>query len=256
MESEKMFAPTPFKILFVQLLAWIGIPVLLWYGSWVHIIGAVLMYTLYGGAGVSLTFHRILSHAAFKLNPVLRKIMITIASFANVGSPITWVAVHRAHHRFVDTERDPHSPHHMPFWYMMFGTMYSQVSVKFTVDLLRDPFCRFIHKYYFAVQLPWIVLLFLLGGWKAVLAFHLVPGGMTWLGGSLVNYLNHLHGYKPFDGQGTSTNNLITGFLVFGEGWHNMHHAKPTTPTTKLNWWEFDLVYQIGRLIGTPRGKR
>lgn len=97
------------------------------------------------------------------------------------------------------------------------------------------------------------MLLFLLGGWQFVLAFHLVPGGLTWLGGSLVNYLNHLSGYKPFDGQGTSTNNFVTGYLVFGEGWHNAHHAAPTHPTTSVRWWEFDPLFWVGCLLGKPR---
>jgi len=248
-----LFSPTPLRILLVQLFSWIGIVALVIFGDWQYICAGILMYVLYGGAGVALTFHRILSHGAFKLKPLTRKIMILIGSFANVGSAITWVAVHRAHHRFADTPRDPHSPQHMSFIYMMFGTMYSKVQAKYSVDLMRDPWARFVHNYYFALQVPWILLLAFLGGWQAVLAFHFVPGGLTWLGGSLVNYLNHLHGYKPFDNQGTSTNNLVTGYLVFGEGWHNVHHAAPTKPTTKLNWWEFDLLYHIGCLIGKPR---
>lgn len=246
-------APTAHRILAVQLAAWLSIPILAIYGEWYWLLAAFGMYFLYGGVGVALTFHRILSHAAFKLKPSVRKALIVLASFANVGSPITWVAVHRAHHRYTDTPRDPHSPHHSPWWYMMFGTMFAHVSVKFSVDLLRDPFCLFVHRWYFALQLPWIALLFVLGGWKAVLALHLVPGGLTWLGGSLVNYLNHLSGYKPFDNQGTSTNNLITGFLVFGEGWHNAHHASPTRPTTSVRWWEFDPLYWAGRLLGKAR---
>lgn len=248
-----MFAPTPLRIFIVQLISWLSIPVLLIWGTWPFMVAAVLMYILYGGAGVALTFHRILSHRAFKLKPVVRKIMIVIASFANVGSAITWVAVHRAHHRYADTSKDPHSPHHMPWYYMMFGTMYSKAHPKFAIDLLRDPFCKFMHKWYYAVQIPYVILLAVLGGWQAVLAFHFIPGALTWIGGSAVNYLNHTSGYKPFDDQGTSTNHPLTGYLVFGEGWHNVHHANPTKPTTSLNWWEFDLLYWIGCLIGTRR---
>lgn len=248
-----MFAPTPLRIFIVQLLGWISIPLLLVYGSWQYIVAALLMYVLYGGAGVALTFHRILSHGAFRLKPLMRKVMITIASFANVGSAITWVAVHRAHHKFTDTIRDPHSPHHLPWYVMMFGTMWSKAHPKYAVDLMRDPYCKFMHQYYYALQIPYVILLAVLGGWQAVAAFHLVPGALTWLGGSGVNYLNHMSGYKPFDNQGTSTNHPLTGYLVFGEGWHNKHHASPTSPTTRVNWWEFDLLYWIGRTIGKAR---
>lgn len=223
-------------------------------GDWQFILSALVMYVLYGALGVALTFHRILAHGAFKLNPFMRKVLITIGSFANVGSAITWVAVHRAHHRFTDTVNDPHSPHHKSFWYMLFGTMYSKVHPKYSINLMRDGYCRFLHNWYFAVQLPYVIALFMLGGWQAALAFHFVPGGLTWLGGSLVNYVNHLHGYKTSTTlKGTSTNNLFTGFLVFGEGWHSEHHATPTKPTTKVNWWEFDLVFHLGKLVGKVR---
>lgn len=248
-----MFSPSPFKIFLIQLFSWISILAFLYLASWGWIAVSVLFYILYAGAGVALTFHRILSHGAFKVKPIVRKTLITIASFANVGSPITWVAVHRAHHRHCDTDKDPHSPQFMSFWYMMFGTMYSKVHLKYVVDLMRDPFCQFIHRYYFALQLPWILLLYFLGGPVAVFACHIVPGGLTWLAGSLVNYLNHIKGYVSNTTNDTSKNNLVTGFLVMGEGWHNNHHANPTKPTTKVHWWEFDLLYWIGSLVGKPR---
>lgn len=251
--TEVSFAPTPHRILAVQVLCWCSILALVLLSSWQWMVAAALMYVVYGGLGISLTFHRILSHGAFKLKPLVRKTLITLASFANVGSPITWVAVHRAHHRYVDTAKDPHSPQFYPWWYMLFGTMFSKVHPKFAVDLLRDPFCRFIHQYYFALQVPWAVVLWLLGGWEAVAALHLAPAGLTWLGGSTVNYLNHLAGYQPYGHVGTSTNNLLTGFLVMGEGWHNAHHAFPTKATTRTKWWEFDLVFWLGRLVGQPR---
>lgn len=248
------FSPTPRKIFTVQLLSWLAI---IWFYStvsWPWILLSIVFYILYAGAGVALTFHRILSHGAFRVRPLMRKALIVLASYANVGSPITWVAVHRAHHRHCDTPKDPHSPQHMSWYYMLFGTMWSPVQLKYVAkDLLRDPFCAFVHHYYFAIQLPWVWFLLSAGGLKAVLACHIVPGGLTWLAGSLVNYLNHINGYVTNPVDDTSTNNPVTGFLVMGEGWHNNHHAHPTAPTTKQNWWEFDLLYHIGCLVGTPR---
>jgi fatty-acid desaturase len=249
-----MFSPSPLKIFLVQLFSWISIVTFVYYASWPWIVLSILFYIIYAGAGVGLGFHRVLSHSSFKVNSIIRKILLVIGSFANVGSPITWVAVHRAHHRYCDTEKDPHSPKFMSFWYMMFGTMYSKVNIKFSIDLMRDPFCQFLHTYYYLLQVPWILFLFLIGGIPAVLACHIIPGGMTWLAGSLVNYLNHVKGYVDNETKDLSKNNLITGFLVMGEGWHNNHHFRPTSATTKGNWWEFDLIYWIGRLVGKPRG--
>jgi stearoyl-CoA desaturase (delta-9 desaturase) len=84
----------------------------------------------------------------------------------------------------------------------------------------------------------------------AVIACHIVPGGLTWLAGSFVNWHNHLHGYQRYKTTDTSKNSFITGFLVLGEGWHNTHHAKPIYATTSSAWYEFDMIYYIAILFG------
>lgn len=234
----------------VQLICWIT---LIWFVltapiNWILL--AFLFYVLYAGMGVSLTFHRTLSHGSFKFNPWVRKFLILLASMSNVGSPITWVALHRAHHRHCDTSKDPHSPKIYPWYYIMFGAMFSIVPIKYATDLLRDRYVLFIHKYYYLIQLPWIVFLYLIGGYMAVLACHIVPSGMTWLAGSFLNYWNHTVGYKNFESSNTSTNNAITGFLVMGEGWHNNHHTNPTSANNKVQAHEFDLVYHMGKMLG------
>lgn len=245
-----MFAPSSNKIFIVQLFSWISI--LVFYSTqslfWISI--SLLFYVIYAGAGVALTFHRTLSHRSWTFNPLVKKILIIIASFANVGSAITWVAVHRDHHRYCDTKKDPHSPHVYPWWYVMFGTMYSTVSIRRVPDLLKDDFLLFIHKYYYLIQVPWIVCLYLIGGIDAVFACHIIPGGLTWLAGSLVNYWNHKFGYQNFETNDTSTNNALTGWLVLGEGWHNNHHAKATNGSTQVEPFEIDLIFFIAKLLG------
>lgn len=248
-----MFSPSPTKIFLTQLFSWISIPIFLWVSPLPWLVVALFAYILYAGVGVALTFHRILSHGAFNVSPVIRTGLMTLATLANAGSPITWVAVHRAHHRYCDTQKDPHSPHHNSFVYVMFRTMYSKVSPKFAIDLMRDPVSQFLHKYYFAVQLVWIAFLYSTGGMIAVFALHFVPSGLTWLAGSAVNYFNHRFGYAAEGSRDSSTNNLITGFLVMGEGWHNNHHRFPTKASTSVNWWEFDLLYHVGKILGRER---
>ncbi len=250
MKDATVFSPSSYKIFVVQLFCWITIA---WFFTtapnyWVLL--GLLSYVLYAGMGVALTFHRTLSHNAFTFNPLIKKFLILLACMTNVGSPITWVAVHRAHHRHCDTERDPHSPQIYPWYYIMFGTMFSAVPVRYVPDLLRDKFLLFIHNYYYLLQLPWIVTLYLLGGWMAVVACHIVPGGMTWLAGSFVNYWNHKVGYKNFETNDTSTNSFLTGILVMGEGWHNNHHARGTLANNQVKAHEVDIVYYLGRLMG------
>jgi fatty-acid desaturase len=245
-----MFSPSSYKLLLVQTLLALSIVPFLMHASWFWIVVALIFYVLYAGVGVALTFHRTLSHKAFQFHPLVKKILIIIGSLANVGSPLTWVAIHRAHHLYCDTPKDPHSPHHHPAWFVLFTSMFAKVSLRTVKDLLRDPFVLSLHKYYFLIQLPWIALLALIGGWQAVFACHFIPGALTWLAGSFLNYFNHLHGYKNWHSSDTSRNHWLTGFIVMGEGWHNNHHAKPIKATTQERWFEFDLLYHLARFIG------
>jgi len=245
-----MLAPSGNRIFAVQLVCWASILLFFSFAGLSWILLSLVAYVFYAGAGVALTFHRTLSHNAWKFPKSIRYFLILLASMANVGSPLTWVAIHRAHHKYCDTPNDPHSPRHKSFWFMMFGSMYAKVSVKHVRDLLRDPFIMFVHRYYYVIQIPWIVGLYLAGGWLAVAACHLVPGGLTWLAGSFVNWFNHLHGYQRFVTKDTSTNHWFTGFLVLGEGWHNAHHAHPIRATTSTAWYEVDLIYYIARMFG------
>jgi len=245
-----VFSPSSYRIFFAQLVCWISLLLTIATFETQWILLSILFYFLYAAGGVALIFHRTLSHNSFKFNPVVKKFLILWSCLANVGSPLTWVAVHRAHHKYCDTKQDPHSPLHNGFWFMMFGSMFARVSVKHVRDLLRDPFMIFTHKYYYVIQVPWICLLYYIGGWKAVVACHLVPGGLTWLAGSFLNWYNHLYGYKNFDIKDSSKNSALTGILVFGEGWHNNHHAKPISSTTAVLKTEFDPIYYVGRLFG------
>jgi fatty-acid desaturase len=245
-----VFSPSSYKIFAVQLFAWISIVIFYFNAPLPWILLSIVFYMLYAGAGVALTFHRTLSHNSFKFNPIVQKGLILTASMANVGSALTWVAVHRAHHRYCDTPNDPHSPKYKSFLFMIFGSMFAPVRVRYVKSLLKDPFILFAHQYYYLIQLPWVLLLYLVGGWYAVFACHIVPGGLTWLAGSFVNWYNHLYGYQRFTTKDTSRNNFLTGFLVLGEGWHNSHHAHPIRATTSNAWYEFDLIYYIARMLG------
>jgi fatty-acid desaturase len=245
-----MFAPSSFKLFLAQTVCWISIVALLLHGSMLLIGISLIFYVLYAGAGVALTFHRTLSHNAFKFHPIVKRSMILLSCLANVGSPLSWVAIHRAHHRFCDTPLDPHSPKYKSFWFMIFGSMYAKPPVRYVRDLLRDNFCVAAHQYYFLIQVPWIIFLYSIGGMWAVIACHLVPGGMTWLAGSFVNWFNHRHGYQLTYTKDSSTNHWLTGLLVLGEGWHNNHHNAPIQATTKILAHEFDAIYYIARLLG------
>lgn len=241
------------KLFYVQLFGWVSI--LPFYASapWQWVLASIIGYVLYAGVGVAMTFHRQLSHRTYVFHPWVLRALMYLACLANVGSPITWVSVHRAHHRWCDTERDPHSPQHKSFGFMIFGSMYAHVYPKLAVDLLRDPYARFLHQYYFYLQIPVILCWYLLGGWVAVFAMHVIPGALTWLAGSFVNWFNHSYGYQVARTNDTSTNHWLTGYLVMGEGWHNAHHADARRASNQTRWYELDLLHWVARLLGRSR---
>jgi fatty-acid desaturase len=245
-----MFSPSSYKLLFVQILLALSIIPFLIYASWFWIGIAAVFYVLYAGFGVAIAFHRTLSHRAFQFHPFVKYAITVIGSMANVGSPLTWVATHRAHHLYCDTSRDPHSPHHHPAWFVLFTSMFAKVSLRTVKDLLKDPFILFLHKYYFLIQVPWIFLLAMIGGWQAVFACHFIPGALTWLAGSFLNWFNHLYGYRNTEIEDSSRNHWLTALIVMGEGWHNNHHARPISATTQVKKHEVDILYYLGRLLG------
>jgi sn-2 palmitoyl-lipid 9-desaturase len=251
------FSPTSVKIFITQIFSSLCILYTALFLDWSFILLMIFMYLLYGGFGIALTFHRTLAHKSWIFPNITKKILILIGALANVGSPLTWVAIHREHHRFSDTEKDPLSPKHKGFWHVMYGTMFDKPSLKYAPDFLRDEYCNLIHKNYYLIQLPVILLFLFVGGWKAVIAGHFAGGGLAWITSSLVNYFNHIHlGYQNFTTRDDSHNNIITGYLIFGEGWHNNHHHNPSEPGNKIKWWEFDFTFFIGNLLGTPNTRK
>lgn len=245
-----MFSPSSYKLLAVQSFFALVTILFLLFASAKWLAVAALFYILYAGVGVALGFHRTLSHNSFKFHPLVKKLIVVLGTLANVGSPLTWVAVHRAHHKYCDTDRDPHSPLVKSSLFVLFFSMFATVPVRGVKDLLRDPFVLFLHKYYFLIQLPWILLLWTCGGLMAVIACHVVPGALTWLAGSFLNWFNHRHGYRNIETKDSSRNHWLTALIVLGEGWHNNHHARPIAATTQVKKHEVDIIYYLGRMLG------
>lgn len=217
--------------------------------EWLIVLG---IYFLTGCLGVSITYHRLLSHQSFR-SPRWFEILGTLcATYGLVGSSLAWVNNHRSHHLHTDTARDPHSPQHHGWaniqWFSMFT---SETKFRYVVKILRDHFHVVLHRNYIYIHLGIFLSLFTLGGIHAVCLYYLVPAAVLWNLGSLINTLCHSRfGYRNYELQDDlSKNNFILGFLVWGEGWHNNHHKHPVRAQYGEKWWEFDISYKIIRLI-------
>jgi stearoyl-CoA desaturase (delta-9 desaturase) len=120
---------------------------------------------------------------------------------------------------------------------------------RYTPDLLRQPFYRFLGRFYLELSIALAVVLYLVGGWPFVVWGMCVRLVVTYHSTWLVNSASHKFGYRNFDVSDLSTNCWWVALVTYGEGWHNNHHAFPTSARHGLRAWELDLSYGFIRLL-------
>lgn len=212
-------------------------------------------YFITGCLGITLSFHRQLSHRSFQTPKWLEYALAYCGVLAVQGDPIEWVSSHRYHHLHTDTPLDPHSPYE-GFWWSHMGwllnngaTLERVGSRGNTGDLDVQPFYKFIQRTYAWHVVAMFVALYAFGGLPAV-----VWGGalraawvyhITWF----VNSASHCWGYQSYNTGDLSRNNWWVAVLAFGEGWHNNHHAFEFSARHGLEWWQFDTTWQIVTML-------
>jgi len=243
-----MFSATKNSLIAYQILAHIAFVAMLFYGSITTWSIAIAIYFFIATIGGTVTYHRLLSHKSFKPQKWFSYFGPIVGAIGGNGSGIAWVAIHREHHRYTDTEKDPHSPIYKSFFRIQFLSMCDIPNIRYVPDLLRSKFHMWIHTNYWLINLVYVAILYMIDPWAVVYAYF-VPTLMVWHAGSFINTVNHTIGYRPNETTDTSTNNLFTGYLVSGEGWHNGHHAFPANAKFGKKWWEFDLGWQVIKLV-------
>ncbi len=219
---------------------------------------AFVLYLVTGLFGVSLGYHRLLAHRSFRAPKIVERILATCGALTLQGGPLQWVAVHRMHHAYSDTGSDPHNARRGFWWSHMLWMCFSEgqrndpiVMRKFARDIAADPYLVWLGKVgpQFLLQALMGIFLFYLGGWNYVVWGMLVRCcvfyHVTWL----LNSAAHKYGYKNFTQDDLSTNCWWVALLDFGDGWHNNHHAFPDSATNGIRWWEFDITWQVIRLM-------
>ncbi len=227
--------------------------------SFQAVAACLILYWVTACLGVTLGYHRLLSHRSFKVPHWLERFFATCGALSCQHGPIDWVGLHRHHHTFSDTEADHHNSK-KGFWWSHMGWMFEPVPAlkavpSFTGDLRRDPYYRFLNKNFLLLQIPlgaflfWIGTITDVGGWSMVLwgiplrlviVYHI-----TWL----VNSATHCWGKVAFDSGDGSKNNRWVAALTFGEGWHNNHHAYPNSAKQGLQPGQIDLTWQHIRFL-------
>jgi stearoyl-CoA desaturase (delta-9 desaturase) len=247
--------------------------------NWVYLalLGGMYVAT---AIGINVGYHRFFTHRSFKTPRFIEAILAALGSMAVEGPVIQWAAVHRCHHQHSDEHEDPHSPHSPGegFWTMVRGMWHAHMGWLFTPhppglsryvnDLRKDRLVRSMSKLFPLWVLVGLLIPAALGGlftlsWMGVL-LGFIWGGLvriflvhhvTWS----INSVCHIWGSRPYDTHDESRNNAIFGVLAFGEGWHNNHHAFPSSARHGLRWWQLDITYMIIRgmaLVGLARDVR
>lgn len=205
-------------IFILQVIAYLSIIPMLFYASWYHYIISWLVYFLIGGLGMIVGYHRLHSHRSFTCPRWFEKLITIFATLSLTGPAIDWVAIHRAHHKWHDTDKDPHSPDHLGILRVHFFTMFAKVSPKFAMDLIRDSFYMWQRKYYFYIIFAYALILYMIDPF-AIIYLWLFPAFLTILFGTSILSLNHRNG-RPH-------NDFIMGILTWGDAFHETHHDHP-----------------------------
>nr|GMD37323.1 palmitoyl-monogalactosyldiacylglycerol delta-7 desaturase, chloroplastic [Ipomoea batatas] len=219
--------------------------------SWGAFWAAFWLYVITGLLGITLSFHRNLSHRSFKLPKWLEYFCAYCGVQALQGNPIDWVSTHRYHHQFCDTERDPHSPYE-GFWFSHMNWLFDTNAVVEKCgrpanvgDLEKQPFYKFIEKTYIIHPILLAALLYAVGGFPYIvwgMGVRIVwVNHITWF----VNSVCHVWGSQPWNTGDLSRNNWWVAILGFGEGWHNNHHAFEYSARHGLEWWQVDMTWYV-----------
>jgi sn-1 stearoyl-lipid 9-desaturase len=225
----------------------VGAVAALFFFTWKGLFTAIFLWWVAGSLGIGMAYHRLLTHRGYKTYKWVEYFLTFCATLALEGGPIFWVATHRIHHQYSDQEGDPHSPidgtwwAHMG-WILMGKSMHHDTTTlaRYVPDLAKDKFHVWITKYHYVPQVVLGVVLLAIGGlplllWgtflRTVFLLH-----ATWL----VNSATHSWGTRRFATRDLSTNSWWVALLTFGEGWHNNHHAHPTSAAHGLTWYEID----------------
>ncbi len=259
-------------LLFIHVVA--AMAFIPWLFTWSGLVLAVLGHFFFGMLGITIGYHRLLTHRGFTCPKWLEHTFATLGMCNLQDSPARWVAIHRLHHQHSDHQPDPHTPLASFLWAHVGWVIYRHRDLdttshyeRYVRDLLRDPFYLRMERYqgWFFVFVAHAILItvagaaygYWIGGsaealryaaswyvWAVAVRTVFVLHG-TWA----VNSLTHVAGYRNYDTRDNSRNHWLVAMMTHGEGWHNNHHAQPRSARHGHRWWELDMSWWVISLL-------
>lgn len=243
-----------FVVLLIVVLPFLGTiyaMVMLWqqYVDWLDVTLMLVLYVI-SGLGITIGFHRMLTHKSFETSRPLKALFLIMGCMALEGDPTSWASTHIQHHAHSDDEDDPHSPLE-GLWHSHVGWLFTHKNniEMYGKWLTKDPTVVWVTKTWYVWAALGIIIPTLIAGWSGLIWGGLVriflTHHITWS----VNSICHTFGRRDYNTRDASRNNFIVGLLAFGEGWHNNHHAFPRSAFHGLQWWQIDISAYIIRAL-------
>ncbi len=225
--------------------------------SWGNLALALVNWWIMGSLGIGVGFHRLLTHRGFKTPKWFEYQLTIFGLLALQKGQIEWVAIHRDHHQFGDQPGlDPHTPRDGGWWAHIGWMIWQDPALKtpeflkrYAKDLLADPIHAWLNRWFWLPIAVLGVALFFLGGLPLLLWGVCVPITFGWHFTWLVNSVTHMWGRRDFRTPDDSRNNWLVATVSFGEGWHNSHHAFPTSVRHGLKPHHYDLNWRQIKIL-------
>ncbi len=261
MDQRKRQIAIPTVALLLPFAGFVAAVVLLWEHSVGPVDLALFAATyLLAGFGVTIGYHRLLTHRSFSTHRTVAYALALLGSMAAFGPVIAWVADHRVHHAHTDRAGDPHSPHApgrgalRGLWHAHVGWLFSSKGHadprRYAPELVEDRGMRLINAA-FPILVVLSVALPALAGWALTgsAAGALSAGACAGLARIFlfhhailsVNSFGHAYGQRRFRVDDRSANVFSLALVSLGESWHHNHHAFPRSASHGLRWFELDL---------------
>ncbi len=201
----------------------------------------------------------------FKMEPFWEKffyLILLISQGSSFLNPRAYAILHRMHHAYSDTEKDPHSPH---FFRDVFGMMIATKNMY--LNYLRykiepEPAFRANYPEWPLIDKIGDSWFWRIGCGLFYIGFYVIFANHWWmfillpihflmgpLHGAIVNWCGHKYGYSNHNNDDHSKNSLPWDFLLMGELFQNNHHKKPNSPNFASKWWEFDPTYPVMKVL-------
>lgn len=245
-EKLSPVASIPFFLLHLMPLG------MIWFTpSWGDIIACIALYyvRMFFITGV---YHRYFGHRGYKMGRVMQFLMAFGGGTAAQKGALWWASHHRWHHRFSDTDRDPHNSNRGFLWSHVSWILckkYNETHYETIKDFAVYPELVWLNKHHLVPPVILGVVVWLIGSWEALFCSFFFSTILLYHGTFSINSLTHKWGKARYKTGETSKNSLILALVTLGEGWHNNHHYYASTANQGFFWWEIDISYYVIRAL-------